>query len=212
MLKKLFWAVCVTAMAFWQTPQAFGQSPGELGPPDTPPKLSKWELAIDALPLLDKQSDAFGFLLRKYVGDSARKAIRFKLNPLYGNGLNTSNQREDYTIGVGLGLDWLKRYGRTAIYYGFEGDFSFRRYRLFISDSGGNVLGSYPASERRWAANVFVGGRYQIHQRWAVSVESFLRYQYIFGDGRLPSGFKASYFDKSLRIIPIRVLYLSYRL
>lgn len=211
MLKKLFLAVSVTAMAFGQAPHAFGQSPGELGPPGTPPKISKWEIALDALPLIDKQSDAFGFLVRKYMGDSARKALRFKLNPIYGDGLNTSTQLEDFTIGTGLGLEWLKRYGRATVYYGLEGDFAFRRYLLFTSTPSGTVVDIFPARVYTSAANAFLGGRYNIGSRWAMSVESFLRYQYISGGGRVPSGLRGSYFDRSLRIIPIRAIYLSYR-
>lgn len=134
----------------------------------------KWEIGIDALPLIDKSKDPFGYVLkRNFQKDNGRQALRLKLLPrigFSGVGGTVSNS----SIYLAVGYEWQKLYGRFATLYGLE---PFIRYDHNIID--GQIASANSDTKRlNTGLNGFLGGRYYIGSHFAITLESHLIYNY----------------------------------
>lgn len=167
----------------------------------------KWEIGLDALPLIDKAKDSFGYVLkRNFQGENGRQAVRLKLLPRFGHS-NVGGSVSNSSIYVAVGYEWQKIYGRFAVLYGLE---PFFRYENNISV--GQVTNYRTQVKNTYVGSSgFIGGRYYLGNHFSLTVESHLIYNYhkgsTFNIGNASSGMAR---EHTLSTNPIHSFFLSY--
>ena len=167
----------------------------------------KWELGLDALPLIDKAKDSFGYVLkRNFQKENGRQALRLKLLPRFGYS-SVGGTVSNSSVYLAVGYEWQKLYGRFAVLYGLE---PFFRYDHNLV-AGQNINARSEAKQINTGLSGFVGGRYYIGNHFSVSVESHLIYNFYSGkitnSGNISSGDARQHIEL---FNPIHAVYFSY--
>ena len=195
------------------------------------PLKKSWEVAIDLLPLIDKSTSDFNFLLRKnYVN----KAVRFKLlfDASSDPALSGNKNFEKSTLGLGLflGYEWQKNFNnKFQAYYGSDiGYSSTQNKNNTLDDPNGSVYYTVVWSKiQHLRLNPFIGSKYFLTKNIAVSIESTFDIDWYRGNQRserYQSGNSADDDDiliskangksdwyKRYQFIPLYKIYLSYK-
>lgn len=171
----------------------------------------KWEIGIDALPLIGKAKDPFGYILkRNFQSASGRQALRLKLLPkLQYIPLPEGNQNS-ININLTIGYEWQKLYNQFAILYGFDPYIEYGQIKL-TSDTKGIIT---KQTTLKLGASAFVGGRYYLGKHLALTLETHLFYQYYnfkAVDNSSGSSLAGAYLKThQIYLNPVNALYLSY--
>lgn len=167
----------------------------------------KWELGIDALPLIDKAKDPFGYILkRNFQKEDGRQAIRLKFLPRFGYS-DVGGTVSNSSVYVAIGYEWQKLYGKFAVLYGLEPFFRYDRNLI----AGQNTSAGSEVKQINTGLSGFVGGRYYIGNHFSVSIESHLVYNFYSGSisnsGNVSSGDAKQHIEF---FNPIHAVYFSY--
>jgi hypothetical protein len=161
--------------------------------------------------LIDKAKDPFGYILkRNFRSASGRQALRLKLVPRFEFIPLTQANRNTSDIRVAVGYEWQKLYNRFGVLYGFEPYYEYLQIKL-TSNANGLIT---KQKTFKVGTSAFIGGRYYIGKHFAVTLETYLLYQYY--DFKMvdnsPGSSLASASLKTHQIYfnPINTLYLSY--
>lgn len=175
--------------------------------------FSKWEFGLNALPLIDKSRDSFGFIVkRNFHNNGEMRAARLKILPSFANSLPYDGgtvAQTDYTIDVAIGYEWQKQYDRFTFLYGLE---PFLRYKkLTVLNVNTQMVSE--ANQLNTGLSCFIGGKYYLGSHFSVSAESHLLYNYYRGgliSGTVYYGTGVS--SNNIYINPIHAIYISYQL
>jgi hypothetical protein len=174
--------------------------------------FSKWEFGLNALPLIDKSRDSFGFIVkRNFHNNGEMRAARLKILPSFANSLpydGGTAAQTDYAIDVAIGYEWQKQHDRFTFLYGIE---PFLRYKhLTVSNINTYVVSE--VNQLNTGLSSFVGGKYYLGSHFSVSAESHLVYNFYRGglvSGSVSYGTGVS--ANNIYINPIHAIYMSYQ-
>ena len=174
--------------------------------------FSKWEFGLDALPLINKSKDSFGFIVkRNFQKNGEIRAARLKIWPYFANSLPYDGgtvMQTDYTVNVAIGYEWQKQHERFTFLYGLE---PFLRYKhSTVLNINTNALSE--VNQVNSGLSGFVGGKYYLGSHFSMSAESHLVYN--FYRGGLISGsvsYGTGVTENNIYINPIHAVYLSYQ-
>lgn len=170
----------------------------------------EWEMGIDLLPLIDKSSDGFGFLIKRNFQTTTpteRSALRLKFRPQVQrtSGQRVTGERQS-SVSLAVGYEKQKLYGRFSVLYGAEPFIqrSLNRVRAAtanqaLSEQSSTIIG----------ISGFVGGRYYLGKHLAATLESHLIYQRTNSEG-FTNGARFTGQANQLFAEPIHAIYLSY--
>lgn len=170
----------------------------------------KWEVGIDALPLIDKAKDAFGYIVkRNYQTSSGRKALRLKLLPQISTSPGTSGtaRTNNSSINIAIGYEFQKMFGHFSAIYGFEPFYQHSLVKVTVIPSG--VI-SFKQTDSKIGISGFIGGRYYINNHIALTLETHLVYQYRTTKSEDVSTFYSFGNYNQILINPVHALYISY--
>lgn len=137
-----------------------------------------WEVALDLLPLIDKQKSDYNFLLRRNYGN---KALRFKLlfdGSSDRNSMGNKNfQRNTLGLGFFLGHEWQKHITNNFIVY-YGADFGYtstqNKDNALDDPNGSNFYSVIYSKIIHLRLNPFFGSKYYFTRNLSTSIESTL--------------------------------------
>jgi len=134
----------------------------------------KWEIGVDLLSLIDKNSlPNFSILIRKhnFYANDKTTAWRFRIGIDWAEHSPLSNFFSDMTILTRLGYEWHKVLSKnTHLYYGT--DFHFLHKKRIVSQGSLYVISDLDNWEI--GAIAVIGGRYFINKNLSLSIEGNL--------------------------------------
>jgi hypothetical protein len=134
----------------------------------------KWEIAYDALPLINKETSAQNLTIRRfYHSDKRSTALRLQLRA--GGKSSEFAVTSDYIYGqVNLGYEWYKPIDKFLLYYGPEIGYFYQ-----YSDTGPykvNQMYQQYSWSRVLEINGILGCKYILAKHLTIGVESKLSY------------------------------------